>query len=178
MTKSVLSKATMSESRLSIILLLSQLLPLAATPQAASAPQIFQFFGRICLSVHELREDHNSTIRDDLAKAIAQPLNASARTRNKNMIVSSRESCLRPDDEGYSRQLMVELYAKRQVIQIDGNTQHLTIVGGSSPNGRGEFSEYEVQPIVVIDDNDIADTRIVRNLTDFVERAIMVFVGP
>ncbi len=73
---------------------------------------------------------------------------------------------------------MVELYAKRQVIQIDGNTQHLTIVGGSSPNGRGEFSEYEVQPIVVIDDNDIADTRIVRNLTDFVERAIMVFVGP
>src|SRR6267378_7982503 len=114
MTGNILSKEMMSAFRLCITLLLLQILLLTAMRQATASPQIFQFFGRICLSVHELHEDHKSTIRDDLAKAITQPLNESARARNKNMTVSSRESCLKPDDEGYSRQLMVELYAKQQ----------------------------------------------------------------
>jgi hypothetical protein len=150
MTKCILSRQTTSAFCVCIMLFLLQLPPLATMRQAAASPQIFQFFGRICLNVHELREDHKSTIRDDLAEAIARPLNASAKRRNRNMVVSARESCLSPDNEGYSRQMMVELYAKRQVIQLDGKTQYLTIVGGSSPNARGELSEYELQPIVLI----------------------------
>jgi hypothetical protein len=144
--------------------------------RADASPKLFQFFGRICLVVYDLHGDRNYVLRDDMAARIASPLEEAAKAKNRFMRVRPRPECTQPHEEGVAQQLIMELYAKRQKVQVMGRELNLIVVGGSSPNGRDVLSEYELQPTILLQREQVSDRDIERALLEFVERNVISLI--
>jgi len=140
---------------------------------AAASTNLFYFFGRICISVYDLQQDHAPRIRDDLSDIVAPQLEQATKQLNKRLSVLSRPNCIKPNDRRFDSQLSLELFVKRQTITVGGNEFNLAIVGGSSSNGRGPLSDYELQPTVLIERHAITESAIGEALVQYVKRAVL-----
>jgi hypothetical protein len=98
--------STLASLALAACVLISAVLGVLA--QASASTRLFQFFGRVCLVVYDLHSDHNYRVRDDLAEAIAPPLDEAARAKNKWKSVLPRANCTKPDEAGFAQQLRMD----------------------------------------------------------------------
>ena len=142
----------------------------------AADQNLFLFYSRICITVYDLQQDRKYKIRDDLSDAIAPNLDSEAKQINKWVSVSSRPSCRKPNERNFDRQLSLELFVKRQEIVINGDQFQLAVVGGSSSNARGALSDYELQPIILIDKQEASDEVLRSALSRYVERVVMTLM--
>lgn len=144
-----------------------------STTHATADINLFSFFGRICISVYNLEENHSPVLRDDLSNLVSPRLEQETKQLNKWLAVLSRPNCIKPNDRRFQSQLMLELFVKRQNIQIDGDEFKVAIVGGSSSNGKGRLSDYELQPIVIVKRQPIEESSIAETLFLYVKRVVL-----
>jgi hypothetical protein len=140
---------------------------------AVASTNVFQFYSQICISVYELHEDHKYKIRDDLSREVSSELEREIRKINKWISVAPHSRCIKPSDKRFDKVMQFELFAKQQALNLDNDVVTVVIVGGSSSNARGPFSDYELQPIVLLNRSPIDDVRIKDALTQYVKRVIL-----
>jgi len=125
----------------------------------------------LCLTVYELDENANMKKRSDLAERVGNVIRTKVAEARSPQPVRSDLTCIKPNQMGFDRQLMLDLSVKKQVVKIDGQNWHLIIVGGVSAEGL--FQDRALQPVIILERNDAADDSIVEALIEFVDRTIV-----
>ena len=148
-------------------------IPIEGKHRAFASTNFFQFYTQICITVYELHQDHQHKVRDDLSRVVAPELERATKQINKWISVKSRPDCIQASDKYFEKVLSFELFIKRQTIEIQRKAMHLAVVGGSSSNGRGPFSDYELQPLVLLDSAPVDGDRIAQALTQYVLRVVL-----
>jgi hypothetical protein len=146
---------------------------IALPPQAGAALKFFQFFGRMCVTVYDLQENHRPALRDDYAATIAPQLNDAASLLLKGMVVAARPKCVRPNQPSFPKQLMVELSVKRLKSEYQGTSLSVAVIGGEAPNMRGPLSEKGLMPVVILRTGEIDDATIEEALVSFFNSTVL-----
>lgn len=138
----------------------------AALPMSA-------FFGHICISVSDLAEDLNFLARKDLAERVSSAVRVkveAAEPDGKRM-VRTEPDCMKADQPGFDRQLTLKLSVKRQRVKLDGRDWNVVVAGGVSANG--VIPDGWMQPVLIVQQESVADDSIVDALVEFVDRSVI-----
>lgn len=152
---------------------------LGAPPQANHAnatTSAFSGYTSICLSIFDLTRDHDFKFRDDISDRIAPVLDKKAHDLLTRMRVYSRPACARPSEFKYPSQISLELSVKRQTLSVDEKQYNVAVIGGSSSNVRAPLSDYELQPIILIQTTSLSDDVVEKALADYVETRVLSLI--
>jgi hypothetical protein len=125
----------------------------------------------MCISAYDLRENLASKARNDLAEQVGKIVQARMELVERGRKVLSVPNCIKTNQPGFDRQLLVDLSVKRQKIKLDGHDWNLVIAGGVAENGL--FQDRDLQPAVVLEQGQITDDEIVKALAEFVDRSVV-----
>jgi hypothetical protein len=144
---------------------------LAIMPPVKASRPVSSSFWSTCISVFDLQKNFTSKDRDDLAARVARSVQVTMEQAEHGRKVLSAPNCIRTDQVGFDRQLFLDLSVKRQTVKLDDRDWSLVIAGGVARNGL--FQDRDLQPIVVLKQDQITDDDIVRALMEFVDRGVV-----
>jgi hypothetical protein len=142
----------------------------ATTPVNASLP-VSSLFRSICIDVFDLAPGGNSKVREDIAERVSNAVRVNVASVDLDRKVRAEPNCTKYGQPGFGRQLMLWLSAKRQKIKVDGRDWNVIVAGGVSTDGL--FQDRELQPVIVLQQDDVSDDRIVEALVEFVDRGVV-----
>jgi hypothetical protein len=131
------------------------------------------FYNKLCISIFELKYNHQFKYRDDLAGVLVSRIAEPAKAIRPGFQTYSRTNCIKPGAFGYEHQIQLELSVKHQILSVTRSANNIIIVGGGSPNARNGLSEYELEPIIIAQESEIGDEAISVALIDFVVTRVL-----
>lgn len=78
---------------------------------------------------------------------------------------------MKADQPGFDRQLTLKLSVKRQRVKLDGRDWNVVVAGGVSANG--VIPDGWMQPVLIVQQESVADDSIVDALVEFVDRSVI-----
>jgi uncharacterized protein len=154
------------------VLIIALLTGSAAVSEADASPSWYSLYEPICIHVSDLTADQAVTTRNDLAERVAGAVHVRIEAiERRGRKVSWEPRCIKPDQAGFDRQLMLDLSVKRQHLRLEGGDWNLAIAGGVSPSGF--LADNQSQPVVLFEQDAISDDAVVDALVRFVDRTIV-----
>jgi hypothetical protein len=142
----------------------------ATTPVNASLP-VSSLFGSICIDVFDLTPGGNSKVREDLAERVSNAVRVKVASVDLDRKVRAEPNCTKYGQPGFDRQLTLWLSVKRQKIRVDGRDWNVIVAGGVSTDGL--FQDRELEPVIVLQQDDVSDDRVVEALVEFVDGGVV-----
>jgi hypothetical protein len=140
-------------------------------PSAKASLRVTSLFWHICIYVSELEQDLTYRDRNELAAQVGSAIQIKVQAVSPGRIVRALPNCIKGDQPGYDRQLMLMLSVKRQTTKVDGQDRNVVIAGGVSIDGL--FQDRHEQPVVIVQKERVSDDDVVKALIEFVDRSIV-----
>src|SRR5882724_12146809 len=104
------------------LIVLTLLVNSIGIPTARATQSLAVQIGPICIWVFQPAADNNVMTRDDLAERVSNivRVKVEAAEQGNKRKVWARPDCIKVDQVGFDRQLMLQLSVKRQVVVLDG----------------------------------------------------------
>jgi hypothetical protein len=161
------------QAAFSLLFIMSAVLISSAGTSAKADQRLSAFFSHICIWTFDLAEDSSLQTRTDLAERVADAIRpkVEAAVRNTKRKVWAAPNCIKADQPGFDMQLSLNLSVKRQKVTLDSQVWNLVVAGGVSTNGL--IQDREVQPVVLLQRENISEDGIIDALVSFVDRVVV-----
>ena len=144
------------------------------TTAANATTLLSSLFRHICISVSDLAENLEFNPRHDLADRVRSIVQARVDAAERGRKVWTEPNCMKADQPGFDLQLPLKLSVKRQKVKLDGRDWNVVVAGGVTTNGL--IPDGWMQPVLIIQQDNVSDDSIADALVEFVDRTVVAAV--